>query len=302
MRKKEKIIGKVCFRFIVYYLFLQVYYITYFLPSIYYKYWAILWGNFAYLTMSNSKKRIIINLSIAFKDKLSYKDKKKITKEFFYQIVLNFIELVKITKIPMSEYEKMIEIEGEEILKKVVAEKKGVVAVCCHLGNFPVVQAYLAKKNYPISMIIRYSNNIFLSRFNDRLLKKLKIPFVSKWDLKEAIEYSKKYLKKGGIVCFYLDQHDGKGVKVDFFGEKVFTPTGAAVFARKYKCNVIGIFTYRTKKNKHKVIIEGPYKTEYTANTRSDIENMSAFFIKRVEYYVEKHPEQWFTWLHRRFR
>ncbi len=300
--RKNKNLKKEIFRVIIYYLFLQVYYLSKFLPSIYYKYISILWGNFAFFVMRKSRKRIIKNLNIAFKDELTKEEKEKIARHFFSQIILNFLELIKITKIPFSEYQKMLIVEGEENLKKALSEKKGVVGVCCHLGNFPIMQTFLAKKGYPISMIVRHSNNIYLSRFNNRLLKQLKVPFVTKWNLKEAIDYSKKWIRKGGIVCFYLDQHAGNGVEVDFFGEKVFTPVGAGVFARKYKCPVVGIFTYRIKNGKHKVVIEGPYKFNFTSDTRKDIENMSAFFMKRVEHYIRKNPDQWFTWLHRRFR
>lgn len=299
MKKKA---GKVIFRFIVYYLFLQVYYISKLLPSIYYRYLSILFGKFAFIVMGKSRKRIIKNLTIAFKNEMTLKERRKIAKEFFIQLILNFLELIKVTKISMAEYEKMISIEGAENIEKALGAGKGVVAVCCHLGNFPLAQVFLAKKNYPISMIVRHSNNIFLTRFNNRLLKQLKVPFVSKWDLKGAIDYSKKWIRKGGIVCFYLDQHAGNGVEVEFFGEKVFAPVGAAVFARKFKCPVIGIFTHREENGKHKIVIEGPYELNFTSSSSRDIEEMTAFFMKRVEYYVRKYPEQWFTWLHRRFR
>jgi len=69
---KNKNIKKEIFRIIVYYLFLQVYYFSKFLPSIYYKYISIFWGNFAFFVMRKSRKRVIKNLDIAFKDDLIF--------------------------------------------------------------------------------------------------------------------------------------------------------------------------------------------------------------------------------------
>lgn len=299
---KNREISKNLFRLLVYFVFLQVFYFSYFLPCLYYKPLSFLFGNIAFFTMRKTRKRVIYNLSIAFRDRLSEREKIKITKRFFCELCLNFLEVIKITKIPFDEYKKMIDMDGEDTLKKISQRKTGAVAICAHLGNFPVIQTFLAKKKYPISMIVRHSNNLYLTRFNNRLLKKLGVPFVSKWNLNAAIKYSKMWLKNGGIVCFYIDQHAGNGVDVEFFGRKVFTPVGAAVFTRKYKCPVIGIFTYRKSDGTHKLIIEGPYKFEFTKDVEKDIKNMTCFFMKRVEYYVKLHPEQWFTWLHRRFR
>lgn len=259
-------------------------------------------GLVAFSTMRKTRNRVIENLNIAFGNKYSYKEKRKICKELFKDIILNFLELDQLTKIKKEKIKNMVEIEGEKILKMVLEEKRGVVAICSHLGNFPIAQTILSMKGYPVNMIVRDTNNRYLARYAENWLKKMKVPAISKWNLKKALEESKEWLNKKGILCIYLDQHARNGVKCDFFGKLVYVPVGAAVFARKYDSPVIGIFTFRTKFNKHKVIIEGPYEIKKTKNTSEDIRENTSFFIKRVEYYVEQYPEQWFSWLHRRFR
>ncbi len=259
-------------------------------------------GNFAYFTLTKSRKRVLCNLEIAFGNKLNKKEKKRITRRLFYEIIFNFLETIALIRIHPQKLNQMVKVEGEENLKVALRKGKGVVGVCAHLGNFPIMQTVLVKAGYPVNMIARDSNNIYLARFGYNLRKRLGVPSISKWNLKKAIKESQEWIKNNGILCFYLDQHAGNGVKVKFFGRDVFVPVGAAVFSRKYGSCAVGIFSFREKDGKHRVIIEGPYPLKKTSNPSNDILENTAFFIKRVEYYVKKHPEQWFSWLHRRFR
>ncbi|HOM26448.1 MAG TPA: lysophospholipid acyltransferase family protein, partial [bacterium] len=183
------------------------------------------------------------------------------------------------------------------ILKQVVKEKKGVIAVCPHMGNFPFALVILTKKGYPVNMIVARSVNVYTDRDLRKLREKFGVPSISRKDLKKAIEDSQRWIKNGGILCIYLDQHAPNGIKCEFFGKEVYVPAGAAVFARKYKTNVIGLYTVRTGPMKHKIVIEGPYKLKESRNVSEDVKENTAFFIKRVQNWVEKYPEQWSSWL-----
>ncbi|MGC8976175.1 MAG: lysophospholipid acyltransferase family protein [Candidatus Ratteibacteria bacterium] len=257
---------------------------------------------FVFFTMRKTRKRVIRNLEIAFGNKYSYSEKRNICLVLFKYIILNFLELDHLTKFKKEKIMKMVEIEGEDIFNKVIEEKKGVVAICAHLGNFPIAQTILSLKGYPVNMIVRDTNNRYLARYAENWLKKMKVPGISKWNFEKALKESKRWLEKKGVLCIYIDQYSRNGVKCDLFGKEFYVPIGAAVFARKYNTPVIGIFTFRTKKDKHKVVIEGPYNIKRTQNVSEDVKQNTYFFIKRVEYYVEKYPEQWFSWLHRAFR
>lgn len=255
-----------------------------------------------FFAVGGNRNKVIKNLKIAFGNKKTQKERKNICKTLFVEIIMNFLEMVYLTKISEKRLRKLVEVEGEENLKEAMKQQVGVVAACSHMGNFPVMQTKLAGMGYPINSITRDANNIYLARFGHSLRKKVNMPDISKWNIKKAIKESQNWLKNKGILSIYLDQHAGNGVKVKFFDRDVLVPVGAAVFARKYKCPVVGIFSYRKKSGKHKVIIEGPYKLQRTSNPSDDIQKNTSVFMERVEYYVRQYPEQWFSWMHRRFR
>jgi len=300
--KRRKIIKQIFHLVVIYIPYRLLVFFLKLLPFFLYPTVSKMIGKISFSTMRKTRERVIKNIKIAFGNKYSSKERKKICKEVLTNVIMNFLELEQLTKLKEEKLMKMVEIEGEEILKNFLKENKGIVAICAHLGNFPVVQTILSKKGYPINMIVRETNNKYLARYAQNWRKKLKVPAISKWNLEKAINESKNWIKKGGILCFYIDQYHRSGVKCDLFGKTFSAPIGPAVFARKYDTPVVGIFTFKTGLRKHKIIIEGPYPIKKTKNITEDLKENTAFFIKRIEYYVSQYPEQWFSWLHRMFR
>ncbi|MFN4226556.1 MAG: lysophospholipid acyltransferase family protein [Candidatus Ratteibacteria bacterium] len=253
-------------------------------------------GNFAFFVMNGHRRLVLKNMDIAFGDKYTKQEKINMCKRVF-QESMSFLEFFQLYKFKDEKLMEMVEIEGEEILKELLKEKKGVVAISGHFGSFPIALLVLNKKGYPVNTIVARSVNNYTERDLRKLREKYNVPSISRGDLKKVLWESQRWLKNGGILCIYLDQHAPNGIECEFFGRKVFVPSGAAVFARKYKTKVIGLYTIRTGLMKHKIIIEGPYKIRQTENISQDIKENTAFFIKKIQEWVEKYPEQWSSWL-----
>ncbi|MCM8818356.1 MAG: lysophospholipid acyltransferase family protein [Candidatus Omnitrophica bacterium] len=282
---------------IVVYIFLKflIFFIQ-IIPVFLFERLIIIMGNFAFYTMKGHRKLALKNMDIAFGNKYTKEEKIKICKQMFIEI-MSFLEIFQLYKFTADQLIANTEIVGEDILKEIMKEKKGIIAISPHMGNFPFALLILNKKGYPVNVIIQRSVNVYSDMDLRKLRKKFKIPSISKKDLKEAINESIKWIKNKGILCIYLDQHSSSGIECEFFGKKVYVPTGAAVFARKYKTKVIGFYTIRKGFMKHKIFIEGPYEIKITKNISQDIKENTQFFIKRVQEWVEKYPEHWSSWL-----
>jgi KDO2-lipid IV(A) lauroyltransferase len=252
--------------------------------------------------MRKNRKLILENMDTAYGNTVSRNEKIRICKEVFISIVLDLCETIQIGKISDKQLLDTTVIEGEENLKEALKQKKGVVGICPHMGNFPKLQAVLTKKGLPVNCFSRPPSGRHLAKFFKKLIGGVNVPLIYVEDMKKAIKESLKWLAGNGVLGIYIDQHSSSGVEVEFFNRKVLSPTGAAVFARKFNCPVVGFFTFRLPNGKQKIIIEGPYPLQKTDNSDADIQANTAFFMQRVEHYVREHPEQWFTWLHKRFR
>lgn len=301
-KKKKRKKGKdKLIHFFIFQFFVVFFYTVKFIPSILYPFISKLAGLVIFYSMNTSRRLILKNMDIVYGDIISRKKKRDMAKELFTGIVLSLCECIQIAKITDKQLIDMVEIEGEENLQKALVERKGVIGISPHMGNFPRLHAVLAKKGYPATYLSRPPSGRYLAKFFKKLIASQNVPLIYVTNRRQAIIDAHRWVQNKGMLCFYIDQHDSKGVEVEFFGKNVFAPVGAAFFARKYDCPVLGLFTYRMADGKQKIIIEGPYKLQNTDKTEEDIKVNTAFFLKRIEHYIKLYPEHWYSWLHKRF-
>jgi KDO2-lipid IV(A) lauroyltransferase len=300
---KTKKIKKEVAHILIYVNFVAFFYVIRALPAFTYRPVSRFMGCLAFFLSGSNRKKISKNLKIAYGDTFNSEERKRITKDLLSNIVLSFCEVVWAAGRDAGQIVSRAVIEGEEKLKSALATGQGVVGVCSHMGNFPLQHVILVKKGYPANVIVKNPTAMYLSRFCERLACRNNVPFISKREVKTAVKDAQEWLSSTrGILSFFLDQHSGRGAKVEFYGVDVLAPTGAALFARKYNCIALGIFTHRLRDGRHRIIIEGPYPLNRTDDPEEDARINTSYFMKRVEHYVRLYPEEWFTWLHRRFR
>lgn len=295
-RKEDKLI-----HFFIFEIFVIFFYTIKFIPSVLYPFLSKLVGTIVFYTMRANRTLVMKNMDIVYGETISRKKKEEMCKKLFIGIVLSLCETIQIAKITDEQLLGMVVFEGEENLKEALSQGRGVVGISPHMGNFPRLQATLVKKGYPATYFSRPPSGRHLAKFFKKLIASEDVPLIYLTNRRQAIIDAHMWIKNKGMLCFYIDQHDKKGVEVDFFNRKVFAPIGAASFARKYDCPVVGLFTYRMKDGRQKIIIEGPYQLQKTENAEEDIKVNTAFFLKRIEHYVMLYPEHWYSWLHKRF-
>ncbi|HOK80379.1 MAG TPA: lysophospholipid acyltransferase family protein [bacterium] len=272
------------------------------LPSAIYPEIGKVTGKFFYSIAGSLKKKIRNNIIAAYGNQLTPEERTLLTKKIVEKNAFFFVEWALWTKICSERALKLIEFKGIDALMQVCQSKKPVILVSAHLGNFALMIAALIYAGLPVTWIARDANNQYLARYMDRIRRKKGIFGISKTNLSQAIGLSLEWLKQKNALCLLIDQHSGKGTEVCFFGKIVQAPTGAAVFARRFDAKVFGVFIRHREKFKHTIFIEGPYQLAKTEDAEKDYRDNTQFFYNRIEYYVRQGPEEWFTWLHRRFR
>ncbi len=296
-RKKRELFIDVC-GYVLFYGFFNLLKI---LPCYSYEMISKAMGKFFYFTLPALKRKIRKNIDAAYGE-LDLNEKKVLVKKIIEKQTFFFIEWALWAKISPEKALALIEFKGLEKLKEVSESRKPAIIVSAHLGNFAVMLAALTYAGLPLSWIARDANNEFLARFFDRTRRKKGIYGISKKNLSYAVVIASKWLEKGNMLALLIDQHSGKGVEVDFFGRKVYAPAGAVAFARKYDAAVFFAFIKHKKHFKHTIFIEGPCQIIKTENQDYDFQKNTQFFYNRIEHFVRQSPEEWFTWLHRRFR
>lgn len=247
------------------------------------------------------KKIALENLNTAFGIEYTEKEKKLILKKSLKEVILTVLEVAFIIK-KSEKLSFWAEAKGVENLDEALKEGKGVIALSGHMGNIPVMLAWLAEKGYSVAVL--YKEGKYLSRdFLYDLIKSYKIepiPFRSKEEVPNQIIGA---LNRGMIV-FLLSDQSRPGVNVKFFGRNDQCQKGAFVISKRKSSPIVPIFIVR-KGEKHKILIypQLKWREDLGEKNLSD-ENLVPLvqqYYTLLENLIRQHPEQ-YLWFFRRFK
>jgi len=195
---------------------------------------------------------------------------------------------------------RVVDIRGEENLRKALDRGKGVVYVTGHIGNWEVM-AHAVAAGHPLSVV---AAPIEPEQVNDMIVG-LRAGMGVRTILRNRPGATKELIRifrENRILGILIDQDtDVESAFVDFMGKPAWTPTAAASMAIKFGAPVVFGFIQRGKDNRHTVTIEGPLELPITGDREKDIIDATAMLTKKIEECIRNNPEQW-VWMHRRWR
>lgn len=254
-------------------------------------------GLLAYYCLRRPRLIILDNLSRTFPDKSSRKIR-KIAREVLVNQGKNLFEALSFPKLDFQHLEKIIITEGLENLTEAFKDKKGVLLLTAHLGNWELLGIYLSLAGYPINVIAR---RIYDDRLN-KILVDLRNSKGVKCILRDESSYQVlRCLRRNEALGVLIDQDTSvQGVFVDFFGRPAYTPQGLATIALRTQAVVIPTFIVRVG-NKHKVIIKEKVELKHSSDEKQDILDNTQKFTQIIESMVRSYPSQW-IWMHQRWK
>lgn len=257
-------------------------------------------GRAAFLLFPKFKNITIHHLKLAYRQEKSAKEIYDLAKQVFIMVGKNAGDTFRSIKVKsLANLEEFLVTTGIENFDTANAKNKGVIFLTCHMGAFDMQITNMALRGL--------KPNIIGTPLKDPRLNELLVNYRSAFGA-IAIERGKetfrliKVLKSGGAVAILIDQDTNvKGVFVDFFGMKAFTPIGAAVLAMKTGAAVIPAMIHLGPDNKQHMEIFPELPVTITDNEEADILNNTQSFTQFIESQIRKHPEQW-VWMHERWK
>ena len=189
-----------------------------------------------------------------------------------------------------------IDIEGENILRKISLDNKPVIFISGHFANFELMSMEITKKKINLATIYRPLNNFFLNPFMEHVRKK----YVCKNQIKKGrrgVKESVEYIKNNHSIALMVDQRVTEGEKIKFFDKEALTTTLPGQLALKYKLDIVPIFIERTNNNLFKMNVYEPIKPSSFKDTSQVSEKLN----KIIENMIIKNPNQW-IWTHDRWK
>ena len=231
---------------------------------------------------------------LKFSNELSNQEKKEIRSNMWSNYGMTFIEYIFLNNFQKGQ--SHIDIEGENILRKISLDNKPVIFISGHFANFELMSMEITKKKINLATIYRPLNNFFLNPFMEHVRKK----YVCKNQIKKGrrgVKESVEYIKNNHSIALMVDQRVTEGEKIKFFDKEALTTTLPGQLALKYKLDIVPIFIERTNNNLFKMKVYEPIKPSSFKDTSQVSEKLN----KIIENMIIKNPNQW-IWTHDRWK
>ncbi len=242
------------------------------------------------------------HLEIAFGETLSPGEIKSLVNKIYLHLSLTLIEILQLPGANLPLLAERVKIKGFEHIESALKQKKGVLILTGHIGNWELAGIALSNKGLKISAI----GKDMKSKIGNTMIKLIRddngIKTIAK---KKSMKNILKSLRNNDVVVVMLDQNmTGKdGIFVDFFGYKANTMTSLAIIAERTGAQIVSGYIRRTDDcHHHECILEELIELKFESDDKNlNILNNTQILTHKLESIIKKQPDQW-IWIHKRWR
>ncbi|MEO0019476.1 MAG: lysophospholipid acyltransferase family protein [candidate division WOR-3 bacterium] len=215
---------------------------------------------------------------------------KKTARRAFKNLCVFYADLLRVPV--MKKRTALIGEFDRRTIDRVMQEKRGVILVTGHLGNWDLAGVFLSALAYPISAVVEPIPRGWTKTFNRyrRACAMETIPIPERERIRRAIE-------KKRVLALVADRDlTGRGILCPAFDAHRSFPKGPAVYALRYNVPiVIGYFVRQQKKNRppYLGVIEAPLEFHPTGDMDNDIKNLTLLIASRLNELIRRYPDQW---------
>jgi len=264
---------------------------------------AVLWplggllGRLAALVDVSDRRRAEAQIAQAFPE-LGSGMHRRLARDMFVHLGHSAMETLKIDRLFSGPDAVRLSDEQRALFDAALAEKKGVVVISGHIGNWELAAQLLGKEGYPVAGIAKPLYDPRLTRLVHRLRTRYGMRLIWRGDDNVSREMLRVFAD-GSILALLIDQDTRvQGEFVPFFGRPAHTPSAPAALALRTGAPVVVGWVQRHGR-RHVPHFE---RLEFTPSgeREADVRALTALMTARLEHAIRLQPAQW-VWLHRRW-
>lgn len=239
------------------------------------------------------------NLRRAFPEK-SEEALNRIARGAFKNMGITLFELLYFPRLTSERLREEVRFENPEAIQEIYKKGKGIIFLSAHFGSWELLaQGTPACLGIPSLNIAKPQSNPYI----DRVIHEWRTRFGNTLvavDL--SIREILKTLGGGGAVGMIADQTAAKeNIWIEFFGRKVPTHQGPAVFSLKTGAPLLMLFSIRQLDGSYKIVSEEIPMLDLNGYTEEHVIELTKRHVKITEKYIRQYPDHW-MWSHRRWK
>lgn len=238
---------------------------------------------------------VVQNISRALPQK-SYQEVRQLARDYYEHLAAMVVEVIRSFSIRSRQQLKHISFSNTELLNTYYSQKRNVIAVLGHYGNWECLNILPMQLPFQVNAIYKPLSNPVMGKLVQRIRTRFGIRLIP---AQHALRQLLKPEEKPQLSLFIADQFPGKNAKctLKFLNQTTLMFNGAEKLAIATDAVVIYISMVPTGRNGWKV--DFSLITASAAKTANH--EITAAFSSKLEQSISAGPAYW-LWSHRRWK
>jgi len=192
-----------------------------------------------------------------------------------------------------------IKVRQPGALMEALDEKRGIVIVMAHFGNWEAVCEWFSRNGFRFAALAQRLMNPQADAIVRRARRQHGMRLYS---IHTPNQELLRFLGDAGILAIVADQ-DAKqrGVWVDFMGVPSSTHRSPATYALRKRCPLLLATCYRDRSGRYLIHFERIPVNAIISGQSDPIYEVTQAYTHLIEHHIRQRPEQYF-WFHRRWK
>lgn len=219
--------------------------------------------------------------------------------------------LDKMVALAGENVQEMIRVEGEDVLWKLVNDKRGAVVLTSHMGCIEALQAYGNRlAGVPIHILVHTKHSGAFNALLDELNPLNQLKFTEVSEITPAFAFSMQEAIDQGALLFVAGDrvpvHSNATVSCRFLGSDANFPVGGPILANLFHCPLVQMTCIReTAQSPRGLKRFNRYRVSFHCLSESvrlnrrdrlaDMQQLMQAFATHLELAIEESPLDWFN-------
>jgi len=201
----------------------------------------------------------------------------------------NMVEMFASSRWGPEEVSKRFESAATDVLDEALGEKRGIILVTVHIGNWELAARFFSNRGYAMNVVAGVQMNRFLTGAVKNAKERGGIRVVNP---EHSYRRLFKALSSNEIVALLLDGdiYTG-GVEVEIFSRRVTMPRGAVRLSAASGAPVIGGFCRRVGRERYRIHMERILTAEQCR--QGPEHEVQEKLYRRIEEFISANSDQW---------
>lgn len=203
-----------------------------------------------------------------------------------------YADLMQLPRARVEAMRPRLKVEGLDFLDQARAAGKGVLVVSCHMGSYEVVAAIWSATLAPVSFFAEELEPRALFEWyrDTRARLGISVLTLDHGGIRKVLEA----LRDEEMVITAIDRDiTGTGHVMPFFGKPAPIPLGPAAIALRLGTPILPVCVYRLPDDTYMAEGTPLIHATSTGSARADQVRVTEQLLRRIEGFIERHPEQW---------